>query len=250
MPLHLACVAAYAFAASPWPADTVWTDARTLGIQGRGFAESELPDPYSRLPTAAKAGPDKVSTRTWILSRTAVGMWVDIDTDSTSVFVRFNFTESVEGGDWLWPINGHSGVDMYARDPSLTGTATWRWATSSGNGCQHMAKTWTAHELSFSACLTGMPPVARDGNGSVTGSSGRQVRVYLPARSQLDTVEIGVLSGATIAPVPPVNLKPVVWYGTSIVHGAAALHAGMVWSNQANKMLADSRPGVNMGFSG
>lgn len=38
----------------------------------------------------------------------------------------------VENGDWLWAVNGHSGVDVYAQD-GTTAPGEWRWATSSGN---------------------------------------------------------------------------------------------------------------------
>jgi hypothetical protein len=230
------CILSVALCSAALPTDVTWMDARQFGIQGRAFNESVLPGPYSRLPTAAK---NVVAPNTWQLSRTAVGMSVDFNTNSSSVFVRYNFSKSAEGGDYLWPINGHSGVDLYVRDPTLTnGSTGWRWATSSGNGCQKMSTTFAAHGKSYAACLTGMPVGSRD------------VRVYLPARGLLETVEIGVLPGTTATAISSSSLKPVVWYGTSIVHGAAALHAGMYWTNQANRMLDKDRPGINMGFSG
>ena len=71
----------------------------------------------------------------------------------------------------------------------------------------------------------------------------------LYVRGTLHSVEIGLPSGGTLAAADPwPAAKPVVWYGTSIVHGAAALHQGMVWTNQAGRMLR--RPGLNLGFSG
>jgi hypothetical protein len=237
------CILSVALSSATLPTGVKWMDARQFGIQGRGFNESMLPGPYSRLPTVAQ---NVVDQNTWTLSRTAVGMSVDFKINVTttspsraSVFVRYNFSKSAEGGDFLWPINGHSGIDLYVRDPNLTnGSTGWRWAMSSGNGCQKMSDTFSAHGKSYAACLTGMPDGSRD------------VRVYLPARGLLETVEIGVLPGTTATPISSSSLKPVVWYGTSIVHGAAALHAGMYWTNQANRMLQNDRPGINMGFSG
>ena len=42
--------------------------------------------------------------------------------------------------------------------------------------------------------------------------------------------------------------KPVVWYGTSIMHGAAASRPGLGWPQQAERMLG--MEGINLGFSG
>ena len=36
------------------PADTTWTDALSLGIQGRGWPASELGAPFTRLPAKAQ----------------------------------------------------------------------------------------------------------------------------------------------------------------------------------------------------
>ena len=71
---------------SPYPSDTVWTDARSLGIQGRGWPESELPGPYDRLPSSAQATLD---AETWSLSRTATGLSTAFTTDATDVYVRY-----------------------------------------------------------------------------------------------------------------------------------------------------------------
>lgn len=188
--------------ASPWPVDTNWTDARTFGIQGRGWNESELPGPYSRLPSRAKG---VVDGNTWRLARTAVGMHVDFETDATDVFVRYNFTGSAERGDYLWPINGHSGLDIYVLHQN-TSTSSWRWAASSGNGCQKMSTTYAAHGSSYAACIIGM----------ASGTS-RQIRLYLPARGLLRSVEIGVPRTSAVQPIRRYlnaganKQKPVVW---------------------------------------
>ena len=78
---------------------------------------------------------------------------------------------------------------------------------------------------------------------------------YLPLwRAVSDDLAIGIpaaeaASGAKLLPDTggiDESKKPVVWYGTSIVHGAASTHAGMQWTNQANRIL--NREGLNLGF--
>ena len=62
---------------------------------------------------------------------------VKFATTATSVHVQFTM-KAVENGDWLWAINGHSGVDFYVQDSSTHSNSTqgvqWRWATASGKG--------------------------------------------------------------------------------------------------------------------
>ena len=227
-----ALMAAVASAADPWPASTSWTDARTLGIHGRGWPEAELPQPYARLPATAEAA---VTPITWELSLTATGMSTAFATAATDIYVRYNLT-SRSNGDWLWPLNGHSGVDVYVR---AADTGGWRWATSSGNGCVKMSEV-AAGEL-YGACLLGLAPLP--------AGQEREVMVYFPSRGVLGSIEIGVAPEAALRKVPAFgNAKPILWYGTSIVHGAASTRPGMVWTNIANRML--DTEGLNLGFSG
>ena len=221
-----------------FPSDVVWTDARALGINGRAFPESVLNSPYDRFPASVQK---TVDSNTWALSATAVGMSTAFRTNATDVYVRYNFSQSgAEGGDWLWPINGHSGADVYVASGASNGT--FRWAASSGNGCENMHQAFAEHATSYAVCLAGAENPTNEN---------RTFLVYLPARGLLESVEIGVSSSAAppvgVAPYDPTK-KPVLWYGTSIMHGAATLHAGMQWTNQADRML--QRVGWNYGFSG
>ncbi|MBL8993410.1 MAG: hypothetical protein JNM63_08725, partial [Spirochaetia bacterium] len=63
-----------------------------------------------------------------------------------------------------------------------------------------------------------------------------------------ESVEIGVPEGSAFTPVPPRKEKPVVFYGTSIVHGAYASHAGMIHTAILGRRL--HVPVMNLGFSG
>ena len=58
----------------------------------------------------------------------------------------------------------------------------------------------------------------------------------------------GEAAPTAMEPPPPPDQKQVVVYGTSILHGAAAGRAGMVYSSQMQRYIR--RPVVNLGFSG
>lgn len=243
----------------PPPNSTVWTDALTLGVHGRGWHEAQMTSPYTRLPDhaqkslcsasqcAAPCSEHQCETRrcaVWGLSQTATGLHIKFATTATVVHVRF--TMQPENGDWLWAFNGHSGIDMYVQDSTTDGA--WRWATSSGNNAGNDGGSMAAAALKqdgkgpkvFTATLGVMAAT----------TSARNITLYLPSRGSLSKVEIGVTPGEHVAAVepPPSNQSNVVVYGTSILHGAAAGRAGMVYSSQMQRYI--NRPVVNLGFSG
>jgi hypothetical protein len=138
---------------------------------------------------------------------------------------------------------------MYIEDEGLAEHGvTQRWATSSGNG-----PTMHGRDAVKEGLYTGLfniPPRA-DGRA-------RNFTVYLPLGSTATSVSVGAMSDGSNVPLrtvaPPANAslprgdKPVLWYGTSIMHGAAASRPGMGWPQQAERMLG--MEGVNLGFSG
>lgn len=88
----------------------------------------------------------------------------------------------------------------------------------------------------------------------------RNFTVYLPLGQATANVSIATMSAHSqdnvpVLPVPPaVNAslppsgRPVLWYGTSIMNGAAANRPGMGYPQQAERMLGMS--GYNIGFGG
>eukprot|EP00051_Salpingoeca_urceolata_P000226 m.33204 g.33204 ORF g.33204 m.33204 type:complete len:819 (+) comp10314_c0_seq1:107-2563(+) len=225
--------------------DVIWTPSSELGEHGRGWPLSKLPCPYCRLPTSAQG---VVTNTVWSLSQTPTGFYTGFSTNADTVWIRFNVTQ-VEGGDWLWPIGGHNGVDLYVSDAATVEAAqgvpnSFRWATSSGNNA-HLAQTVAAQgsrNVSFTMVLGPMT--------SVTNNFDRNFTVYFPPRGSLASLEIGVASGAStpVTVTPYEDTNPVVLYGTSIVHGAASQRPGMVWSSQLSRLLR--RTVLNLGFSG
>lgn len=56
----------------------------------------------------------------------------------------------------------------------------------------------------------------------------RNFTLYLPSRGTMHAAAVGVAPGETVRALAPPEGKPIVVYGTSILHGAAAGRAGMV----------------------
>jgi lysophospholipase L1-like esterase len=77
---------------------------------------------------------------------------------------------------------------------------------------------------------------------------GREYRLYLPLYNSVKWMEIGVADTSLFSPVPVRREKPIVTYGTSIMHGACASRPGMAWVNILGRKL--DRPLINLGFSG
>ncbi len=194
-----------------------WTDALTIGIEGKGW--SDTCEPYDRLPGRAQA---TVPAAVWNLSRSATGLCVRFRTNACHIHARWELRDAM-----LEEPNfnrcSFSGLDLYGRD----GGGAWRWAASTqkfeGQTPQVGVAQW----------LDGVE---------------RDYLLYLPLRNPVRKLEIGVPETAALTPLPPRREKPLVFYGTSIVHGAYASHGGLVYPAILGRRL--DRPVINLGFSG
>ena len=120
------------------------------------------------------------------------------------------------------PATGVSGVDLYV----YTEQAGWRWIATSQPAAQQVQVT----------LIKEMTP------------GRRQYMLYLPLYNGIDSLEVGVPPGASFAAVAPRRERPLVFYGTSIMHGACASRAGMAIPAILGRRL--NIPTVNLGFSG
>jgi hypothetical protein len=194
-----------------------WHDVTKWGAEGRAWPEMERQRWFDRLPSAAEG---KVTPNVWNLSRDSAGMMVRFKTDATSISTNY-----VLRGDKIamphMPATGVSGVDLYARDEK----GAWRWVNVT-------------------------KPVAKDVNQSLASGLTpglREYAAYLPLYNGVESLEIGVPPGAKFEGLAPRD-KPVVFYGTSITHGACASRPGMVHTAILGRHL--DIPVVNLGFSG
>lgn len=197
-----------------------WHSAGELGIEGRGFPDTVKF--FDRLPARAE---EVVRPQVWNLSRHASGIQVLFKTNSPRIHVRYRVTESRLAMPHM-PATSVSGVDMYSKNDE----GQWRWAAVLKPASQEI-----------DAALIGniAPPLF----GSM-----REFRLYLPLYNGIEDLEIGIADGTEIEPLEPAPQKPVVFYGTSIMHGACASRSGMSIPAILGRRL--EMPIINLGFSG
>jgi lysophospholipase L1-like esterase len=193
-----------------------WMDVREWGVEGKGWTNTRRY--FDRLPSAAQR---RVTPIIWELSRSPTGMSAGFWTDATEIHARWKL-RSPELGEANLSRGAHSGLDLYARDGGR-----WRWVGWAGK-------------------FTNRTPVMKLADG--LPRKWREFRVYLPLRNPTISLEIGVDRYARFRPVPPRPAKPIVYYGSSIVHGAFASRPGMVQASILGRLV--NRPVINLGFSG
>ncbi len=203
--------------------DYDWYDATQLTIEGTALVETNRP--YCRLPKSVK---DKVSGPVWNMSH-----------HSTGINVRF-----IPQGRKLmfkWVVNSPRAADAFMGPTAMTGIDVYR---------QEKDGTWkfAANPRYF---FYGKDDQGREhpGEYAMYWEPGRPCMVYLPLRSIVYELKIGVEKGKRLLPMKPHGVaRRIVHYGTSIVHGGCVSRPGMAFANQEGR-LADVEV-INHGYSG
>lgn len=194
-----------------------WHDVTQWGVEGRILPQAERKRWFDRLPASAEG---KVTTSVWSLSRDSAGMMLRFRSNSPSLHVHYKLSKANLGMPHM-PATGVSGVDFYARDNK----GQWRWVQVTRPSTQEVRAE-----------------VIRD-----LAPGEREYAAYLPLYNGVEFIKIGVEKGASFEGLAP-RQKPVLFYGTSITHGACASRPGMVHTAILGRRL--DRPVVNLGFSG
>lgn len=194
-----------------------WHDVTRWGVEGRILPDQPRERWFDRLPSSAHG---KVSDNVWNLSRDSAGMMVRFETDSPSLHVHYQLLDGNLAMPHM-PATGVSGVDLYARDQD----GRWKWVQVARPAAQEVQA-----EL-----IRGLAP------------GKREYALYLPLYNGIESLQIGIEQGAHFAGLAPRD-KPIVFYGTSITHGACASRPGMVHTAILGRWL--DLPVVNLGFSG
>ncbi len=193
-----------------------WRDVRDWGVEGRGWDDTARY--FDRLPAKAEA---LVRPAVWNLSRHSAGMCVRFATDATVIRARYSLLSSNLAMPHM-AATGVSGLDLYAEDEM----GRMRWA----------AVAQPTHQEMDIALATNLRP-------------GRRVyALYLPLYNGVESLQIGVATGAAFEPVSPRRTGLLVYYGTSIAHGACAGRPGMAFPAILGRRLG--LPHINLGFSG
>ena len=194
-----------------------WHDVREWDLEGRAFPDAERKKYFDRLPAEADG---KVTAAVWGLSRDSAGQMFRFRTDATTIYAHYKVTKENLAMPHM-PATGVSGLDLYARDQD----GRWRWVQVVRPTAQEM-KVRIAENLD---------------------PGEREYALYLPLYNGVEFLEVGVPEGRKFAGLKP-RPKPVVFYGTSITHGACASRPGMVHTAILGRRF--DVPVVNLGFSG
>ncbi len=197
--------------------EITWLNPEQWGVEGRCWPDEPRKRYYDRLPASAEG---KVTPNVWSLSRNSTGMVVRFKSDATDIHVRYTLTIESKMAN-MSPM-GHSGVDLYARDEK----GKWRWVNAS-------------------------KPAAKEVNGPLSEKmvkADREWMLYLPLYNGVEKLEIGVNEGARFEGVAPAQKGMIVFYGTSITHGASASRPGMCHPAILGRRF--DMPVANLGFSG
>jgi hypothetical protein len=162
-----------------------------------------------------------VTDAVWNLSRDSAGMMARFKTDARDLYARYTLSKPQIGMPHM-PATGVSGVDLYARDEQ----GRWKWVMVTKPASQ------TVETIVISGLAPGM----------------REYAAYLPLYNGVESLEIGVPAGAAFEGLAARAAKPIVFYGTSITHGASASRPGMVHTAILGRRF--DRPVLNLGFSG
>ena len=194
-----------------------WHDVRATDLEGRAFPDAERKSYFDRLPAEADG---KVTPAVWGLSRDSAGLMFRFRTDATTIYAHYKVTKPQLAMPHM-PATGVSGLDLYARDKD----GKWRWVQVARPGSQEM-RIRLAENLD---------------------PGEREYALYLPLFNGVEFLHVGVPEGKQLTGLKP-RAKPVVFYGTSITHGACASRPGMVHTGILGRRF--DVPVVNLGFSG
>ncbi|MEC8555514.1 MAG: SGNH/GDSL hydrolase family protein [Planctomycetota bacterium] len=195
----------------------LWFDVTLGEVEGRILPDQARERWFDRFPASAQK---TVTSNVWNLSRHAAGMMVRFETDSTEIHVDYELLSRNLAMSHM-PATGVSGIDLYARD----GEGRWRWVQVTRPTTQQV-KT---------KVVGGLAP----------GS--REYAAYMPLYNGVQRLSIGVKPGSKFKQFEP-RPKTIVFYGTSITHGACASRPGMVHTAILGRRF--DMHVVNLGFSG
>ncbi len=194
----------------------VWHDVQDWGIEGKGWADTEKY--FDRLPGRAKG---VVRDAVWGLSRHSAGMLVRFKTNASAIWADHVVTSDRLAMPHM-PATGVSGLDLYADTPD----GDWKWLSVTRPATREMRLE----------IISGILPGERG------------YTLYLPLYNGTESLKVGIPEGASFTPIAPRPDRPLVFYGTSITHGACASRPGMPHPAILGRRL--KRPVINLGFSG
>ncbi len=192
-----------------------WHDVKNSGVEGKGWSQTKRF--YDRLPAKAEG---VVRGAVWNLSRHSAGMCVDFETDATTITAKWSLLSRNLSMPHM-PATGVSGIDLYAQEDGK-----WYW----------LAVGMPRGQTNQATLVSGIKP------------GKRRYRIYLPLYNGTESLAIGINQAAQFKLIKPRADKPLLFYGTSITHGACASRPGMPHPAILGRWF--DKPVINLGFSG
>lgn len=204
------------------PAQTYYPLQQTQPvIWGNGFGINSL----TRFPASAQA---LIPSDVWTNSQRSSGLQVRFRSNATSVTVNYTLSAKYSNNSWFSDM-GANGLDLYVHKPD----DKWYWCYPTN---RTIGSFFTYSQLAP--------------NDVTYNAEGYEYCLYMPPFTTVTSLSITVNNGAIFNFIPVTHdKKPIVVYGTSIVHGAVCSRSGNTWTNIVSRRISD-RPMVNLGFSG
>ncbi|MDO4583419.1 MAG: SGNH/GDSL hydrolase family protein [Planctomycetia bacterium] len=192
-----------------------WFDWAKLPLEGRAWEGEERATPFGRFP---KRWLEQMPPAVASLSTHSAGMVAHFQTNAKQIWLRCAVTDANLAMPHM-PATGKSGFDLYGRD--------------------------TAGKFRFIKNV-----VPKEGDlplGENLPGDEREYLIYLPLYNGTRKMELGLPENASFSLVERKE-KPILFYGTSIMHGGCASRPGMPHAAILGRRL--DRAFWNFGFSG
>jgi hypothetical protein len=195
---------------------TTYYDEKYFLIEGTTFTDSVKENLYDRLPASYKK---KVRQPVWDLSKCSAGISIRFSTNSSSIHVKWELFNNEKMNHMAE--TGIKGIDLYC---------------NMGDHWQFVNTARPTGKNNVFLLVDHMP------------AKKREFKMYLPLYDGITKLEIGIDSLSKIEKPVRRNLKPIVFYGTSITQGGCASRPGMAYTNILSRKL--NLECLNFGFSG
>lgn len=210
------CVAALLALPGLYAQDYHYIEASELTLTGKVFPDT--PNPYHRIDTTRFHGFNKEELKLVLESS---GIAVAFRTDSPSIRVLPVYVRPYFGG-------GTTGFAGRGFDLYIKKNGKWLWAAAGLQNDDSLDKPVN---------------LIKDMDGSV-----KECLLYLPLRSEMASVKIGVEAGCLLEALPQPFRHRVAVFGSSFTHGASTSKAGMAYPSILSRETGIQF--LNLGVSG
>ena len=195
------CISFTLNAQTPKNVQYTFTEASELTLTGKLFPDT--PNPYHRADTVRYKGFNKPENQ---LLREPSGLAVAFRTNSSTISVKAEYASlNYNLNTGAYSLRGY---DLYIRKDGK-----WLWA---GAGCPQLN-----NENGYNTVIV------KDMDGTM-----KECLLYLPLRSELKSVQIGIESGATIEKADNPFRHRIAIFGSSYTHGVSTSRPGMTYPAQ------------------